>query len=294
MPTTLLCNHCHSELKVDDEPATLVTNENFRNMYIPSDTETSQIQSLIEGAERDLRRYDEEIERLSKTLAALKTHRDDLQIRRDRYHAFSASLRRLPMEILGEIFSWCCTPGLLVDMTLYSAPTLAIAQTCSFWREITLKMPGLWSDLKLRVWCGEESAAAVMRLLGIYLLNSGSALLTLDVNATPFNEYDNECDPDEDSCVWPILQALLECGDRWSNCSFCFDWDLSHADEFLSQSTDNYYPNLKDFRLRSVPGPSTRSSVLSLIWTHAPALLSLELPTWTCTEGTLLFTSEDL
>ncbi|KAF5339237.1 hypothetical protein D9758_013302 [Tetrapyrgos nigripes] len=83
MPTTL-CNRCHSELKVDDEPAILVTNENFRNMYMPSDTELSHTQSLIQDTDRNLGRYDEEIDRLSETLATLKRHRDGLQHSRDR------------------------------------------------------------------------------------------------------------------------------------------------------------------------------------------------------------------
>ncbi|KAF5339254.1 hypothetical protein D9758_013326 [Tetrapyrgos nigripes] len=294
MPTTLLCNHCHSELKFDDEPAILVTNENFRNMSIPSDTELYHIQSLIEDADRDLRHYDEEIERLSNTLATLKTHRDDLQRSRDRYRAFSAPQRKLPMEILGEIFSWCCSPSLLVDMhrESFAAPALVISQTCSFWRKVALTMPGLWSELKVHV-VYEEPAAAITRLLEIYLLNSGSALLTLDFYGSPLDEDDNGCEPDEDSCIWSILQALLNCGDRWMNCSFCFGWNLlSHADKFLSQPTDYYYPNLKEFRLQSTLESSGHSSIISSIWPHAPALLSLQVPT--CNDGTLLFTSEDL
>ncbi|KAF5339277.1 hypothetical protein D9758_013301 [Tetrapyrgos nigripes] len=153
-------------------------------------------------------------------------------------------------------------------------------------------MPRLWSDLELCL-VYEETDAVAEHLLELYLIKSGSAALILDISAQPMNEDDDEGEPEEDSCVWPILQALLACGHRWAKCSFSFGWNLlSRADEFLSQSTYYQYSNLKDFILRSMAERSSQSRIFSSIWQHAPALLSLEAPTFD--EGNFSSTSLDL
>lgn len=69
--------------------------------------ETSSFQRTILAAPAELLRYDGEIERLRNTLVLLTADRDSLASYADSCRSALAPIRRLPTELLAEIFDMC-------------------------------------------------------------------------------------------------------------------------------------------------------------------------------------------
>ncbi|KAK7469050.1 hypothetical protein VKT23_003543 [Stygiomarasmius scandens] len=196
-------------------------------MHLPSETEAAQINQIVLDIDGDLERCEAEISSLNRVLADLGKRKKHLQSIRDNYRALLAPVRKLPVEILLEIFSYACVqnPSLSITSANYedklSMPTFHIARTCSQWRKIALSNPGLWSnitvDLAQRSW-------NVRDLVKLYLHRSGSTLLTLSIKAfrlhrdTPDSSAYHLQELGRES--WELLGLLLKETSRWSRVSF--------------------------------------------------------------------------
>jgi len=113
-------------------------------MHVPSDAHVALLKPLVVGCRHDLARYTEKIDRLTHVLAILKERRSQLQQYTDPYEFFVSPIRKLPAEVLTEIFSWACLPSLNIAEDGVHGTSLVLAQTCSRWREILLARPEFW------------------------------------------------------------------------------------------------------------------------------------------------------
>ncbi|KAF5368539.1 hypothetical protein D9758_002474 [Tetrapyrgos nigripes] len=166
--------------------------------------------------------------------------------------AMLTPIKKLPVEVLGEIFSWDGRSGLWISQfevqpaeteKEVDAPALAISHTCSLWRKIALSILRLWSTVVLDWVYNPPDVAA---LIGLYLDRSEPALLTLDVTIQGISFNSSFHGGAKNSCIWSILQSLLDLGQRWESTSFRLGPKISfHADSFLS--SDHLYPNMKSF-----------------------------------------------
>ncbi|KAF5339263.1 hypothetical protein D9758_013319 [Tetrapyrgos nigripes] len=183
----------------------------------------------------------------------------------------------LPPEILIEIFSRCCTPGLSVDGREIVAPTLVISQTCSFWRKTALGAPELWSDLSLKIACDQPNTTG--DLVDTYLQRSGSSLLSFAISAE-----NKEINKVHFCCLWSILRSLLGSSGRWQSASFHFNRELlKHVDQSLQRKADSperVYAKLKALSIVSEFGNVSHSEVFVGIWKRAPLLQSLKIDTF--------------
>ncbi|KAF5339249.1 hypothetical protein D9758_013340 [Tetrapyrgos nigripes] len=239
---TILCDRCHAELVVEQEP--LPSDDLFHSAYVPSDPETSRIQSLLQCVESDLNCYDAEIGRLSQTLETLKRRRNELQEYRDCYRTVFAPVRRLPVELLAYIFSFYCNPGLLVNDDGVEAPALVLSQTCSFWRAVAVATPELWSSLSLNL--GHvKHRPRIEQLVDCYLERSDYAPLTLDVSAfhvkgdADFYGQDvhGQLIHDLPLNAWSVIQSLLDKSHRWLTASFNLPAHVfCRAEEYLADT----------------------------------------------------------
>ncbi|PBK88347.1 hypothetical protein ARMGADRAFT_901100, partial [Armillaria gallica] len=115
-----------------------------------TDAHAESIKRTLDGSQPKLCEYDAEIEALEETLAYLKKGRADLAHTISVYKTYLAPIRRLPVELLRKIFSEACT---FVEFPIDGAreiqsPSqipLRIASVCSYWRDICLSFPQLWS-----------------------------------------------------------------------------------------------------------------------------------------------------
>ncbi|KAL0577152.1 hypothetical protein V5O48_004828 [Marasmius crinis-equi] len=112
--------------------------------YSPSSTERGKISSLLKGSERRIRALEEEISKL-------QTERDELQSFVDRHRALLSPIRRLSVEILGEIFVHTLPKSVFnLGGKLKDAP-LILTVVSRLWRETALNTPELWNDIHIHL-----------------------------------------------------------------------------------------------------------------------------------------------
>ncbi|KAJ7823957.1 hypothetical protein B0H14DRAFT_3729492 [Mycena olivaceomarginata] len=107
--------------------------------YIPSDEEIDFIRIELVSHTQELVRIDERIRELS-------AQRDKIQAYIDSHMALISHPRRLPVEILREIFIACLPANRNAVMSAREAPLL-LGRICSAWRTIALSTPRLWASL---------------------------------------------------------------------------------------------------------------------------------------------------
>ncbi|KAJ7252115.1 hypothetical protein B0H12DRAFT_1018260, partial [Mycena haematopus] len=116
--------------------------------HCPSDTELAQIQGhLVEPCLR-LKQLDDEISVIRKALDKLTEERDALGVYVAAHRALLSPLRRLPLDIIEEIFMACLPTHRNCVMSAAEAPVI-LGRICSSWRTISLSTPRLWSRLHI-------------------------------------------------------------------------------------------------------------------------------------------------
>ncbi|KAL0576784.1 hypothetical protein V5O48_005192 [Marasmius crinis-equi] len=118
----------------------------------------------ISEEEEDLASYNSEIVHYETILQRLKQERDTLEERIQNRRNVVSALRRIPSELLGEIFNYCVGLDPTAALTMMGEPTLSrqeqeeewwsvfeapfnLSQISSRWREIVLDTPELWSTI---------------------------------------------------------------------------------------------------------------------------------------------------
>ncbi|KAE9409851.1 hypothetical protein BT96DRAFT_771313, partial [Gymnopus androsaceus JB14] len=122
------------------------TKRKLRSLYVPNNVEASRVIAIAAEADRDVAKYDKEIQRLETVLIELKRQRQDFKRHRDEMHTLLSPARRLPVEVLEQVFDIACLSdfGITVTQNSVDALTLKLSQVCSVWREIVQSRPVLW------------------------------------------------------------------------------------------------------------------------------------------------------
>ncbi|KAJ7663904.1 hypothetical protein DFH06DRAFT_335963 [Mycena polygramma] len=150
-----------SALLFVDPPATPGTRHRtlLNSNEPPEESELPFIQSVVSQADARLAGLDEEIAGLNKETASLqgqlkqlKEDRVSVSSYRERNHAILSPLRRLPLEVLGEIFSW--TLPLPKEewgrdkLDLTDSPWV-LTHISRHWRAASISTPSLWSKVAI-------------------------------------------------------------------------------------------------------------------------------------------------
>lgn len=96
------------------------------------------LQAQIKNSEDSLRQIVEDSQR---AIASLQVERQELQKEIELTLAFISPIRGLPDEILREIFWY--------EFEIHPCCAWILAAVCSLWRRIVLKMPRIWSKVRL-------------------------------------------------------------------------------------------------------------------------------------------------
>ncbi|KAF8199988.1 hypothetical protein K438DRAFT_1822993 [Mycena galopus ATCC 62051] len=140
--------------------------------HIPSDEEIKSIRQDIVSRSEELARIDERIRELS-------AQRDEIQAYLDAQKALISHPRRLPADIVREIFVACLPTSRNAVMSTHEAPLL-LCRICSAWRTIALSTPRLWASLHLSldfVLAREARISAATQ----WLQRSGACLTSISV-----------------------------------------------------------------------------------------------------------------
>ncbi|THU94520.1 hypothetical protein K435DRAFT_157300 [Dendrothele bispora CBS 962.96] len=289
--STVLCDRCHATLVVDGPSLPPVAQERLRNHDIPSDMETSRITALINQTEPDIARYELEIARLEDTLATLKAQRDKLKRYQSEYKTLLSPIRRLPVDVLLEIFSNVCSgpAGSLSmprtrerprDHCVITATTLVLSQTCSFWRGVVENSPRLWSTLAVNLAIiTDVEGDRIEALVQLYLTRSASSPLTLDIFA--YDYFDNLIEALSVN-AWTTLELLMDQSCRWRDVSFELDCNIYNgmAERDVGINAFRKCMHLQSFKLLHQHRGhfnGTNDLFTSPFLQHAPALHSVTL-----------------
>ncbi|KAJ7649019.1 hypothetical protein DFH06DRAFT_1208767 [Mycena polygramma] len=153
--------------------------------------------STVSALTAELVRRDTQITRLREQLDQLLAERAVVQTHYTECNSVFAPIRRLPSEILAEIFGFCCdsfTPfieeldseyvSLRTEMArLAHEPLLTLSRVCARWHHIALGTPALWRRIEVDeiLWTAPTRLEGNMELLQAALERSDDHPLTVAV-----------------------------------------------------------------------------------------------------------------
>ncbi|KAJ7593373.1 hypothetical protein C8J56DRAFT_1045833 [Mycena floridula] len=106
--------------------------------------------ALEEPTDVVLERLENDISAHNMALRRLTSQRDQVMISLEEYNIVLSPIRRLPVEVLGEIFLRCLPDHLFIIPSPRSAPLL-LGQICRSWRALNLNMPRMWSSISIKI-----------------------------------------------------------------------------------------------------------------------------------------------
>ncbi|KAJ6597562.1 hypothetical protein DFH09DRAFT_1132159 [Mycena vulgaris] len=226
----------------------------------------------ISALSGEVARYDTEISRLKAELSKLEADRAALHGHCDGCRGLLSPIRRLPSEILVEIFALyerSFTPvfdarpksssSLDIEMSrLAKTSLLAVSAVCARWHTIVMGTPTLWTTIELHsdLWSGPAAKPdTVLSLLQAVLERGGNNLLDLVITV-----------PKGNASHGPALELLAAHSERWQSARI-ISWDagLEHF-----SAAKGRLPRLETLMLGGTPSPID-------IFEIAPRLEDLEV-----------------
>ena len=122
--------------------------------------------------------YGAEVERCQTLLNHLVRDRDEASNILEKHHALLSPVRRLPPEVLCEIFLHCLPDKAFVTPAPLEPPLL-LASVCSMWRSISLSTAGLWSSIAINI--TDAEVRPHKDLIALWVGRSGSHPLSFQI-----------------------------------------------------------------------------------------------------------------
>ncbi|KAL0072290.1 hypothetical protein AAF712_000052 [Marasmius tenuissimus] len=210
LQSVVTCDHCKHRFVVPNlnQTVPLPTNA-VRSDYVPADEQVRQTAEQLEKDEETVRLYDEEISRLETVLKTLMEGKKRVKRRMEERRAMMSAIRRLPNEVLSEIFYHSVPPGeysFSADHRGVRARTLNISHVCSRWRNIINAIPKLWSSFHIDLYKIKHPVSSIIKL---YVNRSREH--PLHVYLADELDKVEEVDPEEDRCGERWERVDVEC-----------------------------------------------------------------------------------
>ncbi|KAJ6561860.1 hypothetical protein B0H19DRAFT_894253, partial [Mycena capillaripes] len=113
---------------------------------IPSDTDCQRIRELLVGPQKEVAELTAKIECLQDLISQLSKKRDQLNDFITPHLALISPTRRLPADVVAEVFAACLPADRNAIMSSAEAPLL-LCHVCRAWRTLALSTPRLWASL---------------------------------------------------------------------------------------------------------------------------------------------------
>jgi hypothetical protein len=114
--------------------------------YCHTDKEILEIRGFLVGPTHRLKHLDDEIADLQRAIDKLTEERGSLSTYVEAHRALISPVRRLPLDVIQEIFIACLPVHRNPVMSATEAPVL-LGRICSAWRIVSLSTPRLWARL---------------------------------------------------------------------------------------------------------------------------------------------------
>ncbi|KAJ7026851.1 hypothetical protein C8F04DRAFT_1295906 [Mycena alexandri] len=243
--------------------------------------DATALRALISSLPAELARYDKEIGRLDVLFETLTADRSALQKFYDQcIGVLDAPIRRLPKEVIIEIFSFCnestvtshdpIPPSMWAHEAqkelrrVAGGPLVALSQVSTHWREVALGTPLLWSRITLDLRCWELPATSfahqqMIRLLDLALARSQQTPLAIEVSGI------GQCHP-------VALQHLALVSSRWRSANFVVECDMLRH---LSKVAGNL-PLLETLRINALTENMETLLEVGKFFSQAPRLRTVD------------------
>ncbi|KAJ7603316.1 hypothetical protein FB45DRAFT_1071689 [Roridomyces roridus] len=116
--------------------------------YCPTAQEAIEIQAFLAQPLRQMKCLDSKIAELQHALNKLLEEREGLGSIVQSHEALLSPIRRMPSDIMQEIFMACMPTDRNCVMDASEAPLL-LGRICSAWRALSLATPRLWASLHI-------------------------------------------------------------------------------------------------------------------------------------------------
>ncbi|KAJ7267402.1 hypothetical protein C8J57DRAFT_1327628 [Mycena rebaudengoi] len=242
-----------------DSPFQNILNTNA----VPSDAECQRILELLKGPREQSAELTLQIACIQQSLNDLTRKRDELQGFIDAHLALVSPARRLPDDIVREIFVGTL-PSDRNCVISATEPPLLLGRICQTWRAVALSTPRLWASLHIAA----PSSPRLEQLNGMvdtWLSRSGALPLSLS-----FAQYRRT----GATKVSMLLETLIRYSTRWKHIRIVFPFDDSF--EALSHLSTADVPILERVSIDGPPDLEPMSPSICQVL-GAPNLRSLSL-----------------
>ncbi|KAJ7111848.1 hypothetical protein C8R44DRAFT_711441 [Mycena epipterygia] len=173
---------------------------------VPSDAECQRIYDFLIEPRKELSDLSDEISRMRNLIEELTRKRDALDAFIGAHLAVVSPARRLPEDVVRDIFVACLPSHRNPIMAPDESPML-LCQICSAWRNVALSTPRLWTSVHIVI-PTQPKVQALLEYLTIWLKRSGILPLSISVIFSRTWEYYN---PNPPSVQWQYTPPS-----RWS------------------------------------------------------------------------------
>ncbi|KAF7355614.1 hypothetical protein MSAN_01478700 [Mycena sanguinolenta] len=225
----------------------------FSTNYVPTDEEIHHIQI-------DLISRTEELARINERLREFSSQRDQLQAYVESHKALISSPRRLPPDVVQQIFV-ACLPTKMNAVMSVEEPPLLLCQICSAWRTIALSIPILWSTIHVSF---DFVLSYKSRILAVtkWLQRSATRPLSLSICF----DRPSSNDPSREK----LLKCLAKSSHRWGHVEFqnCSPTTAQDIAEFKLSALESF----------KFGGDSSTFNEINLAETQTMRVLSIQDP----------------
>ncbi|KAK0196398.1 hypothetical protein F5146DRAFT_2690 [Armillaria mellea] len=178
------CGRCFDAQAPSLPPDTAVYLRHWGHL---NDSEAELTTNAIVDLQKKISEYEAEISRLNATLEKLKTGRRFLTSSMKQYESILSPFRRLPRDVLQDIFEFVCTSishdAFLSrsDLQRVSTTTFYLSSVCAYWRDICLSSLMLWTSI-LASADYRGTSIPFLYLTRLFKQRSGARLLNLHMS----------------------------------------------------------------------------------------------------------------
>ncbi|KDR83093.1 hypothetical protein GALMADRAFT_869696 [Galerina marginata CBS 339.88] len=261
----------------------------------PSEATILKVNELLSTPLKDLNELDVEILQFERHLLDLKAKRVAVQDTVKKYTSIISIVRRIPIDILHQIFYHCLPTHRNPVMAASEAPLL-LTRICSSWRATALSSPRIWARLHIpfsdeHLFSDEQShrpyfqsnqkAAESLqlrcRIIKEWLDRSGTCPLSISIHfSSPFWRTRNPSDAESSDITQEFFRILVLQSQRWENLELIMPMEIYLKLE--SMISNDMLPMLKSFKAilhLQRPGAANIGPPFSL--PKAPNLLTVSL-----------------
>ncbi|KAJ7727543.1 hypothetical protein DFH07DRAFT_896211 [Mycena maculata] len=229
--------------------------QHLNTNYAPSDFEVKGIQSHLIP-------YVDEISRLDSLIRDLSAQREKTLQYIVAHKALLSPARRLPPDVMQELFLACLPTHRNAVMSITEAPIL-LTRICSAWRALALSTPALWASLHIPLELILDYGKA-RRQPRTWLERSGRCPLSLSIVGARTMEHWEEFESDQ---VDLVMEALAGSADRWRSLDLHF-----RAYDGMLRLAQMYAPRLAAVRMEG-----NSAEIVQMKFLTTPSLRTVEL-----------------